>query len=414
MPRLLAIEPDPTRQRALTALVRQHAQADVVLVRSVEEAIAAIGSEPPDLIISPALLPPDDEAQLRDHMKGLAAAPYVQMLTLPALDLLDDEPEEPRRRGLFGKHGHRRQAAPGREYDRAQLAVQIADALRHAGELRMEYAHRLACHEAVEAILPQPEIVQAPANALPNVSDEVVQEQLRERARQDRRQAPRKPPAEVHWLSSVRLSRGPELELVNISSTGVLVETAAGFPVGTTTHLHLCGPGTDLVVPVRFVRSDTKRIDGMGVRYRLAAAFATEIDLAGPRREAGQTPPTLDALAALFRSVLTSLHEGPEPAHERFARGLCELMGARDARIVSGTMGSGNGRATLYFGVPSDDPLGTVLQVTFDRSHDVTDGEFRVLQSAAWMTAAILELEKPISRPALNRRLLSAGSVRVA
>ena len=31
----------------------------------------------------------------------------------------------------------------------------------------------------------------------------------------------------------------------------------------------------------------------------------------------------------------------------------------------------------------------------FDRNHDVTDAEFRLLKAAAWLTAAVLELEKP-------------------
>ena len=43
--------------------------------------------------------------------------------------------------------------------------------------------------------------------------------------------------------------------------------------------------------------------------------------------------------------------------------------------------------------------------MTFDRNHDVTDTEFKLLKAAAWLTAAVLELEKPVShaikRPAL-------------
>lgn len=410
MPRLLAIEAEPARRRALAALVREHVDAEFAIVGSVAEAIESLGERTPDLIVAPALLAPGDEADLLEHMKGLAAAPYIQMLTLPALDLLDDEqPAETRRRGLFRTKAERRQPAPGREYDRALVARQIADALRHAGELRMEYAQRLACDDAVESMLAPASVALAPADALPRASEAVVQAQLRERARDDRRHAPRKEPGAVEWLSAVRLSRGPELELVNISSTGVLVETGAHFPVGGTTHLHLCGPDTDLVVPVRFVRTDVRRVEASGVRYRVAAAFATEIDLAGPRRETGQPPSTLDALATLFRSVLTTLHKDPEPAHERFVRGLSRLVDA-DVRITSGTMATANGKATLYFEVPGDDPSGTVLQATFDHTHEVTDGEFRLLQAAAWLVATILELEKPISQPARRRGLMLLGT----
>ena len=47
--------------------------------------------------------------------------------------------------------------------------------------------------------------------------------------------------------------------------------------------------------------------------------------------------------------------------------------------------------------VPGDDRSRTTMQVTFDRNHDVTDAEFKLLKAAAWLTAAVLELEKPVS-----------------
>jgi hypothetical protein len=192
------------------------------------------------------------------------------------------------------------------------------------------------------------------------------------------------------------------VQLINISSTGVLVETGSKFAPGSTTNLQLCGPETDLVVPARFIRSDVARIDGLGVRYRAAAAFAKEIDLTGPRRAAGQpsTPP--EALAELLGSVLSPARERPEPAHARFAQGLRQLVGARDVRVSAGGAGSAGGRETLYFDVPGDDRSRATLQVTFDPNHDVTDTEFKLLKAAAWLTAAVLELEKPLS-PAAKR-----------
>ena len=34
----------------------------------------------------------------------------------------------------------------------------------------------------------------------------------------------------------------------------------------------------------------------------------------------------------------------------------------------------------------------------FDRNHDVTDAEFKMLKAAAWLTAAVLELERPVTQ----------------
>ena len=56
---------------------------------------------------------------------------------------------------------------------------------------------------------------------------------------------------------------------------------------------------------------------------------------------------------------------------------------------------------TLYFDVPGDDRIRTVLQVTFDRARDVTASEFRLLKAAAWLTAAALEFDKPAEKPML-------------
>ena len=207
----------------------------------------------------------------------------------------------------------------------------------------------------------------------------------------------RKGRGDVPWLSGVKAAWGSELELINISSTGLLVETGSKFTPGSTTELHFSGPDTNLVVPVRFIRSDVARIDGLGVRYRAAAAFAREVDLAGPRRETGVpvTPP--QELASLFGNVLVNSEDHRDAAHVRFAQGLRELVGARDVQVRTGSAGSAGGAETLYFDVPGEDRLRTTLQVTFERSRHVSSADFKLLKAAAWLTAAVLELEKPVA-----------------
>lgn len=407
MPRILAIEADSNRCRALTALVREHVKANLVVVCSVRAAIDSIAEHTPDLVIAPALLSPQDEAELLTHLKGLDTAPYIQMLTLPALDVLVDAPRaEARRPCLSGPVLDRRPVSLGVQRDRSMVAAQIVDGLARARELRLEYAARLACQEAASCAPRHSPLVPAwPANrVLAGASDAFIERQLRDRARDERRIALRKGLGDVTWLSGIRLPGGPELQLINISSSGVLIETGSKFAPGSTASLQLCGPETNLVVPVRFIRSAVARINGLGVRYRAAAAFTNEIDLAGPRRDAGQPATPSEALAALLNSVLSVASERPEPAHASFAQGLRQLVGARDVRVSTETAGSASGRGTLYFDVPGDDRSRATLQVTFDRNHDVTDNEFKLLKAAAWLTAAVLELEKPVSpanRPAL-------------
>jgi CheY-like chemotaxis protein len=393
MSRILAIEADARRRRVLTALVREHVKAELLVVASVQAALAAMADRTPDLIIAPTLLSPPDEAELLTYVKQLRSAPYVQMLTVPALDMLVDAPVAPPSRRSFFPIFNRRPTSLGLQYDRGMVAAQIADGLARAREMRIEYAAMLAYQEAAAqarptALVPCPRLV-------PELSDNRAS--LRpEVAADERRVALRKGRSDVPWLSGIKAAWGSELELINISSTGVLIETGSKFTPGSTTELHLSGPDTNLVVPVRFIRSDVARIDGLGVRYRAAAAFAREVDLAGPGRDAGMpaTPP--QELAALFSTVVMNSGERRDSAQVRFAQGLRELIGARDVQVRTGSSGSA-GAETLYFDVPGEDRARTTLQVTFDRSHHVTSAEFKLLKAAAWLTAAVLELERPVS-----------------
>jgi len=407
MPRILAIEADSSRRRALSMLVCSHVKAELVYVDSVRAAIGSLAKSVPDLIIAPPLLAPPDEAELLAHMKGLDSAPYIQMMTVPALELMTDAPEQSApRRNFLPSVFHRRSPSLGPQYDRQIVATQIVDALERAAQLRLEYAEMLARREARRER--ESALVLARSNEPQmSASDAEVRAVLRERAQEqekaERRIALRKGRGDVPWLSGIKLSWGPELQLINISSTGVLVETGSKFAPGSTTELHLSGPDTNIVVPVRFIRSDVARIDGLGVRYRAAAAFAKELDLAGPRQQNRDETPQQE-LASLMRLVLSESSGDDQPPHVRFAAGLRHLVGARDVQVRTGATGTPAGRETLYFDVPGDDRLRTTLQVVFDRNHDVTDAQFRLLKAAAWMTAAVIELERP-SMPLLAERV---------
>jgi hypothetical protein len=314
------------------------------------------------------------------------------MVTVPALDMLVDPPAAPASRRSFFPLFNRRATSLGVQYDRGMVAAQIVDGLARAREQRVEYAAMLAYQEA--AALAKPTALVPCPRLVPELQDN-RSDVWCDQAADERRVALRRGRGDVPWLSGVTAASGSELELINISSTGLLVETGSKFTPGSTTELHLSGPDTNLIVPVRFIRSDVARIDGLGVRYRAAAAFAREVDLAGPRRETGApaTPP--QELASLFGSVLVNAGERRDPAHVRFAQGLRELVGARDVQVRMGSAGSSGGAETLYFDVPGEDRLRTTLQVTFDRNRLVSSADFKLLKAAAWLTAAVLELEKP-------------------
>ena len=114
---------------------------------------------------------------------------------------------------------------------------------------------------------------------------------------------------EVPWLSTVKTSWGLEVDLLNISRTGMLIETSSRFTPGTATEFQLSGPDTDLAIPARFVRSEVAEVGPLGVKYRAAATFTKEL----PLREqlgSGGAASVPGAVAELLAEVLGDFDQG--------------------------------------------------------------------------------------------------------
>ena len=403
MSRIIAIEADPKRRRLLAQLIRENVKTELRIVDSVSAAIALIDEKTPDLIVAPALISPNDEGRLMDHLRQVE--PWIQLMTVPALDMLADAPKH-ESRGLRGWFT-RKPETLGPQYDRGMVGAQVADGLSRAHAARKEYAAALAYRAELEEIEKSRSTALAVITAVDTelrnaTSDEVRQatEVFKDAAGNERRTARRRPRNDLPWLSKVKLGTGLDVALVNISTSGVLVESGSKFTPGTMSELILTGNGANMVVPVRVIRSEIARIDALGVRYHAAAAFDKEIDLRGPRRIASEPSAPPEALAQILAGALAE-STAADPAHARFARGVKQLIGARDVQVRTTPAASSAGRETLYFDVPGDDRARTVLQVTFDRSHDVSSAEFRLLKAAAWLTAAALEFDKPEAKPML-------------
>src|SRR5262249_8988876 len=106
--RILALEPDPERGRALQRMVQDRVGADVVLASSTPAAIAAIKEQVPDLVLASALLTPSDDAQLTAYLKEQPEASDLTILTIPPV--IDADPT-PSTRGLWLPGRFRRRGA---------------------------------------------------------------------------------------------------------------------------------------------------------------------------------------------------------------------------------------------------------------------------------------------------------------
>jgi len=384
---ILAIEADPKRRGLLTSLIREHVKSDITIVETVKAAIASLADHVPDLIVAPTLLSPRDSEELISHMKQLHAAPFVQMLTIPALDMLVEPPKEGQRGLQIFK---RRPVSLGLQYDPEMVGALILDSLERAGALRAEHDAALAMPVQVEGELAlavrasrnsaAAELVSSGNGALHGVAD-------------DRRCAHRIGQTEVPWLSVVRLPWGLDVDLVNISRTGLLVESGSKLAPGVTLELHLSGPGTNRVVLARFVRSEVARINRLGVRYYAAAQFETPLEYLTPRHEPVTRSSTPHALAELLATVLAESDQHSEPVQIRFARGFRALVRARDVLIRHAPVAPVDDSESIYFHVKGDGRSRVILQVMFEPDRALTASEFRLLKAAALLTGAVLELE---------------------
>jgi len=133
--------------------------------------------------------------------------------------------------------------------------------------------------------------------------------------------------ADLPWIFTVKLLSsadislldGAEMSLLNISRTGLLVESASKFAPGTVCELQLGGAGTELPVRVRFVRSEVASVDQHGVKYHAAAVFEKELDLealllcgeASPRPKRAPSAADASVATSVFRPRFSSEQRAP-------------------------------------------------------------------------------------------------------
>lgn len=205
---------------------------------------------------------------------------------------------------------------------------------------------------------------------------------------------PRLTREQVPWLSSVRHPWGAEAQLVNISKSGMLVETASKLAPGSTAEFCICGSDTDLTVPVRVIRSEIGAVNSLGVKYHAAVSFTSNVPFP---LAASDLQPASRRLTGLLNDVLKDAGrngEGTRALREAFADGVRKLVRARDVAISHSPVRPEQGAESIYFTVPGTTGSVAVLQATFEPDHLPTEAEFRCLQSAAALTTAVLEVER--------------------
>ncbi|MGH9257515.1 MAG: hypothetical protein ACRD3C_23385 [Vicinamibacterales bacterium] len=254
IPSILAIEPDPGRANALTRLVHEYVDANVVVSASADVAVAVMMKRMPELILLSAFTPPGDERSLVAFLREANHGGVPVLIVSPGLEPRAERAEPSS--GLRSLLGRRRPVA--RELARDAFAARMRGALERSREYSIECdALRLTSERSV---------------CIP-------------RAR-------RWPAQDVSWLG-VRLSSGFVGHLVNISNSGLLVDSDSALMPGNAVTFELCNPNgertelwrpdTELIVLAQIVRSEVSKVGPDRLRYRVAAKFSRDLELLSER-----------------------------------------------------------------------------------------------------------------------------------
>jgi hypothetical protein len=360
-PRILAVEPDRSHALALKRFVQSCVDVDLLVVDSVASAKAAIAEHVPQAVLVSELVSPDDDVDLTAHVRSRLPGRPLPILAVPAMGGGEEE-LSPAPRGLL-----RLIASGGTLTDAPRLQV-----------ARRQAALRQALQSIVDLpVPPAPGAIMVPAH---------------------RPRAPRWKGDNIPWLSRVTMPLGLEVRLVNISRSGLLIESRGHFVAGQPAAFELHGR-LRVVVPGRFVRSTAAvAADGPsdGPLYHSAALFDDDLPLFAPHASGlyGSTIVSSD-LGEVLAWVRSQARSGmrPERIRAAFELSVQELVGARAVLICRAPAQADEPGDSVCLPVPTTDGSVAFLQAIYDTARPPSSHAFEQLQAAATLAADVLEIE---------------------
>jgi CheY-like chemotaxis protein len=402
--RILAIEPDPQSGEVLYRVLDRRVNAEVVVVHDVDTALTSIAEQVPDLILTSTFLPPAALARVIDELRRRPDAAHTQVITTPHFldapggDGSGDGPDRilrfPRQRTGVGRFN----------CDPATLRTQVAQYLEQALTLRMSARNRPQAGVPTTDLVPAARSLDPwqPAGGssslrIPTAQDLRALNSLRPA---DRRRASRRRAADLAGQWALRLSPHGDASILDISSSGVRLETSTRLHSGGLIDLELIGIEGSFPVSARLVRTEVVDSDGPEVKYRAAATFLRDIDvftttgnplLAAAVAAESYTP---KALADLLGRVLGNAAwvSSGTSLQTLFETEVRALVRAKEVRIRAVPVRAAGGCQALYFKIPSTTGSEHALHVVFERGHRPSAAEFRLLKATASLAAVVLDL----------------------
>jgi CheY-like chemotaxis protein len=353
--RILAVEPDPANAHALKQFVQSCVTADMLVAESVAAAKAALAQFTPDLVLVSELVTADDDVALTSHVRSSSAGRTLPILSVPAM--------------------------AGAEEDTAQLPRGVLRLIASGGALadgpRTMLARRQAAlRQGLKTIL-QPRRTSATAPVATAAQ---------------RPRAARWKGDNIPWLTHVTMPLGLEVRLINISRSGLLIESRGRFLSGQPAAFELHGR-LNVVVPGRFVRASADA-DGNGY-FRSAATFDDDLPLFAPTTRAASGVTVTSDLGDVLAWVRTQARSGlrPERIRAAFELRVQELVGARAVLICRVPAQADEPGDSVCLPVPTSDGSEAFLQAIYDAARPLPTGAFESLKAAAALAADVLEME---------------------
>ena len=389
--RVLVVEPDSARAAALREAFRDYEGLEVEIVGRVGNAERALAERMPDVVLTSTLLPPAEAAALTARLNATPGAEHVQIITVPYF--MDSEDDDERPDGRVLNFLRRRSALARPRCEARTVRAQIEEYVAKARVIRRDLDDRASRPAVVRQRLTRMPDRSAITAALIAAAPPVPRQRPTGVVLPpDRRRARRRAASDVPWLWSVKVTGASQASIVDISSSGILLETTSRLGDGSTVDLQLVGQDTNLSVAARMVRSQIASVDTLGVRYRVGVAFARELDLLGlqsaPRAVAGPR-----ALGEALTRALAELDRGtgPESVRARFEHELRQILAVRDIQIRQSPVVAEWRTESIYFTIPRGSGMPYILQAIFDPDYAPSAAEFQLLKAAATVASVVLD-----------------------
>jgi hypothetical protein len=176
MPLILAIEPDRRQSSKLIILARNQLHADLVVATSVDQALACLEEQIPDLLLTSPLIPAKDALALADRLRELDAEGLrVQTVTIPMLTVPGHRLRQPQKGAAAPAKGRSLSQVAAGGCDPVVFGVQLSTHLeRAAADGSAERAAARARQPRAEAAASTLKVLSHPAIAASTALDSLM------------------------------------------------------------------------------------------------------------------------------------------------------------------------------------------------------------------------------------------------